>query len=454
MHLLGRWFHENRARDGGGGRRKARPALEMLESRVVLYTATGNAWPNPQIITISFMPNGTNLGGGVSSNLLSNVQRQGEPGRQVGERHPPGRTGVGAADQHQLHRRTRRRVARGLRPRRAGAPNFGDIRIGGYNFGDSTLALTTLPPQVNNFSLAGDVMFNTGQSFNINQTYDLFTVAMHEFGHALGLGESGVSGSVMWGTYVGVKKSLATDDIEGIQSLYAGARTADAYNSHGASNATSSTAASINTLINTSTLTALVPNLDISTAGQKEWFSFTAPSGSASTMEISAQSSGLSLLAPEVTVYSSNGTTVLATATGEGQYTGSTLTVSVPSVVAGNTYYVMVQGADTTQMGTGDYALGVNFTGGTPPTEASPIVAVPNGNPQHAGGGEADHAPRFGIYSDEHHRHRHRHGHPDQQSGRHLQRLADSDPLKVAALLPNRRPIQQADVRAHGHRGR
>jgi hypothetical protein len=144
---------------------------------------------------------------------------------------------------------------------------------------------------------------------------------------------------------------------------------------------------------------------------------------------------------------------VLTTATGEGKYTGSTLTVSVPSVVAGNTYYVMVQGADTTQMGTGDYALGVNFTGGTPPTEASPVVAVPNGNPQHAGGGQADHAPRFGIYSAEHQRHRHRHGHPDQQSGRHLQRLADSDPLKVT-LQPNRRPIQQADDRAHGHRGR
>ena len=110
----------------------------------------------------------------------------------------------------------------GSGPDEQGAPNFGDIRIGGYNFEDSTLALTYAPPPVNNFSLAGDMMFNTGQSFNISPTYDLFTVAMHEFGHALGLGESGVAGAVMWGTYVGVKKSLATDDIEGIQSIYGG----------------------------------------------------------------------------------------------------------------------------------------------------------------------------------------------------------------------------------------
>ena len=41
-------------------------------------------------------------------------------------------------------------------------------------------------------------------------------------------------------------------------------------------------------------------------------------------------------------------------------------------------------------MGTGRYALGLNFKGAAPPTEASPIVAVPNGNPQHASGGQAD----------------------------------------------------------------
>ena len=74
-----------------------------------------------------------------------------------------------------------------------GNPGFGDIRIGGYNFGSSTLALTYQPPPANNFSIAGDMTFNTGQSFNIGSTYDLFTVAMHEFGHALGLNESSVS---------------------------------------------------------------------------------------------------------------------------------------------------------------------------------------------------------------------------------------------------------------------
>ncbi len=50
------------------------------------------------------------------------LQRQGGPERTLAERHPPGGTGLGAADQHQLHRRPRRwRVGRGG-PRRAGRP--------------------------------------------------------------------------------------------------------------------------------------------------------------------------------------------------------------------------------------------------------------------------------------------------------------------------------------------
>ena len=50
---------------------RSQPQLESLESRTVLYSATGNVWPNPALITISFMPDGTNLGGVVTSNLFS-----------------------------------------------------------------------------------------------------------------------------------------------------------------------------------------------------------------------------------------------------------------------------------------------------------------------------------------------------------------------------------------------
>ena len=58
------------------------------------------------------------------------------------------------------------------------------------------------------------------------------TVAAHEFGHALGLGESSVSTAVMYGTYNGIKQALASDDISGIHSIY-GARQYDQFNTGG-----------------------------------------------------------------------------------------------------------------------------------------------------------------------------------------------------------------------------
>src|SRR5215208_1529207 len=72
MRSIRRWF-ESRRDDRPSRRapaRRSRPLLESLESRLVLYSATGNAWLNPATITISFVPDGTSLGG-ATSNLAS-----------------------------------------------------------------------------------------------------------------------------------------------------------------------------------------------------------------------------------------------------------------------------------------------------------------------------------------------------------------------------------------------
>ena len=49
---------------------------------------------------------------------------------------------------------------------------------------------------------------------------DLLTVAAHEIGHTLGLAHSGDPNALMFASYSGPHRSLGTDDIAGVQSLY------------------------------------------------------------------------------------------------------------------------------------------------------------------------------------------------------------------------------------------
>src|SRR5271168_1587945 len=63
--------------------------LEELETRLVPYAVSGNAWPNPGLITISFVPDGTVLGqsfsGPITSNLISTLNTKlggPQPGQQ------------------------------------------------------------------------------------------------------------------------------------------------------------------------------------------------------------------------------------------------------------------------------------------------------------------------------------------------------------------------------------
>src|SRR5437899_2622888 len=47
--------------------------LEILETRLVPYSVTGNAWANPQLITISFVPDGTAVSTSGTSLVTSNL---------------------------------------------------------------------------------------------------------------------------------------------------------------------------------------------------------------------------------------------------------------------------------------------------------------------------------------------------------------------------------------------
>jgi hypothetical protein len=345
-------------------------------------------------VTISFMPDGTNLGGTTTSNLQatfnSNVYlKNAGPTNWQSQILKAAQAWAQQANVN-FAVVNDNGAASGSGSYQQGDPGMGDIRVGGYNFGNSTLAMAYQPPPGNNYSIAGDIVFNTGKTWAEGRTYDLFTVALHEMGHALGLDESSSTSAAMYGSYTGVKNGLSSDDIAGIQAIY-GARTGDAYNG---TNNSIATAANINSSISTSTLSALVPDLNLRTTSTVEDFTFQAPAGTGGTMTVQVQSQGLSLLTPKVTVYAADGATVLGSASGLNQY-GTTLTVTVSGVAAGQTYYVQVQGADTTAFSTGLYNLSLNF-GGLSTTSSSATLntgllntGVLDGSPLSGSGGVA-----------------------------------------------------------------
>ena len=82
------------------------------------------------------------------------------------------------------------------------------------------LAHTFYPAPPNSEPLAGDLHLDKTESWKIGNDIDLYSVVLHELGHALGLGHSDKSGAVMY-PYYRRASSLTEEDISAIRELYA-----------------------------------------------------------------------------------------------------------------------------------------------------------------------------------------------------------------------------------------
>lgn len=365
-----------------GRDRAARPAVEALEGRMLLYSYTGDHFAHGNLITWSIMPDGTNLGG-ATSNLVSTLNN---------------RLGAGVWEQaiadafaqwEQYANINVAQVSDNGQPfatgnYQQGDPNVGDIRIGGFAQASNVLAFTMLPPAANGGSDAGDMFFNTAQVWNIGSTFDLETVAVHEIGHAVaGLGESSDTTAAEYEYYSGIRQTLAQDDINGIHAVW-GPRAEDAI-AQATGNFSAAHAANISGYMNPYNNQIILPAQDVASPSETYWFKVTTPANTTPMLWAVVQSVGLSELSPRVQIYNANLQGLAQSSASPYTYGAWTYT-SVSGVTGGQTYYIRVSGSSALDTGSGAYALQINM-GPQGLYLIAPPVTTTYAQPDQGGGG-------------------------------------------------------------------
>jgi hypothetical protein len=206
-------------------KRGYRPTLELLEDRTV--PAVFQPWPDARHLTLSFMPDGTQIGT-ATSNLFQTLDAlapraawQREIVRAFQTWAAVANVEIGLVQDYG--------EAAGTGTNAQGDLRFGDIRIGAYVQSANVLATNTPYDPAATGSWTGDVFLNSRFGFSVGGQGgpDLFTVFLDEAANVLGLPDSTDPASARYGSYVGAKGGLTAQDASDLQALY-GAKDPDA----------------------------------------------------------------------------------------------------------------------------------------------------------------------------------------------------------------------------------
>ena len=321
--------------------------IETLESR---YMLSGNDWDHAAL-TLSFVPDGTSIGEHTSAlyqkfgTVDAAVWQQAIlRAFQTWSQHSNLNLGV-VPDQG---------LPLGTSESPAGDNRFGEIRVGAVPMSPETLAVSVPQDDRVAGSWAGDVLFNSNGEFD--SVDDIFKVALHEAGHVFGLEHSSDPLSPMYSHSANIQSQLTLSDIANLGAQH-GPRMPDRHD-RVLANDTLAQATIWGPSEGTDGYDGSTPAIefgDITSATDVDHFRLRVLSDYTGPMTFQTRSLGLSLLMPKLTVLDSQGQSLGTAAS--ALVGGDLLTVTLPSVTAGGTYFVRVEGASGDMFGRGAYAI-------------------------------------------------------------------------------------------------
>lgn len=232
-----------------------------------------------------------------------------------------------------------------------GDRRFGDVRIGAIPLSTDEVAAAVDHDQLLSGTWAGDVLFNADAHFS--SLDDLFSVALHEAGHVLGLSHSMDEASPMYAHAISTNLVPTAQDIANLRALY-GTRSLDENEGSNGNNSISRATR----LRNRGSLHGTIPLVvfgDIHRGTDSDYFLLPPLSNYEGPITFTVRTAGISLLAPRLMVYDEEG--VLLKQSASTSTRGSAVSVTIPEAREGETYFARVLPARNDVFGIGSYAL-------------------------------------------------------------------------------------------------